>query len=104
MSTAQADIHPIDSGTGRRPDVEAWLAERHVPYTFDPALEVGSVDQVASLANQARLEPLDPDVVERYAADMARGDHFPPVLARQQGKKIVLLGGNHRLAAARDAG
>lgn len=87
-------------GDMRRADIEAWLDERHVPWTYDPKLPVGDVDQVASLGNQARLEPLSEEVVDRYQADMERGDQFPPIVARRHGKRLILIGGNHRLAAA----
>src|SRR5581483_3390576 len=44
---------------------------------------------------------LDADVVERYAADMERGDRFPPLLAlARPRRKPMLLGGNHRYTAA----
>jgi uncharacterized ParB-like nuclease family protein len=92
----------VDEVTAR-PDIEAWLTECRVAWEFDPALPVDTVDQVGSLANQARLEPLDADVVDRYAADMERGDQFPPVIVRRQGKRLILLGGNHRLAGAKQA-
>lgn len=89
--------------TARRADVEAWLDERHVQWEFVEALPVDQIDQVASLGNQARLEPLSEEVVDRYAADMERGDKFPPIVARRHGRRLVLVGGNHRTAAARRA-
>lgn len=99
--TAIATVTPIDAERLRDPRTEAWLDERYAAWTFDPALALDAVDQAGSLANQARLESLDDEVVDRYAADMDRGDTFPPVLARRRGKrKVLLLGGNHRFAAA----
>lgn len=64
------------------------------------------INEAASLRNQARIgEPLDADTVERYTIDMRSGAVFPPVLARRRGRgKLVLLGGNHRFAAARASG
>lgn len=89
---------------GHHPEIEAWLAARHVTWLYDPALAVKAVDAIASLANQARLEPLDEEVVDRYSADMARGDVFPPIIANRvrtkRSERLVLIGGNHRLAAA----
>lgn len=86
------------------PDIEAWLDERHVAYEFHPALSVSDVDAGASLANQARLEALNEEVVDRYAADMERGDHFPPIIVNKvrgrRATRLVLIGGNHRLTAA----
>lgn len=98
-----------ETGAGRRSaEVEAWLDERRVPWVFEPALPMASIDRVASLANQARLEPLNAEVVERYAADMERGDLFPPIVVRRvasrRAERLVVLGGNHRTAAAGQAG
>jgi ParB-like chromosome segregation protein Spo0J len=90
----------------RRPDVEAWLTERAVDWKFEPDFPLERIDQKLSLANQARLEPLDHEVVDRYASDMKRGDKFPPLLVLDPGGKGKkrLLGGNHRLFAHRIAG
>jgi hypothetical protein len=89
----------------RHPDIEKWLTDRHVTFEHQPAMPLGDVDQVASLANQARLEPLDPEVVDRYAADMRRGDTFPPIVVlRRPRKGHVIVGGNHRWHAAKEAG
>jgi hypothetical protein len=86
------------------PDIEAWLDDRRVHWTFVPELAVDSIDAAASLANQARLEPLNEEVVDRYAADMERGDRFPPIIVNRvvtrRGERLVLVGGNHRLAGA----
>lgn len=95
----------IEESVGtRRPEIEAWLDERKVTWVFEEALPVADIDRVASLANQARLEPLDEDVVDRYAADMERGDVFPPIVVRRDRKRLVLIGGNHRVTAAGRAG
>lgn len=76
-------------------------------WDFDPALEVAAIDKERSLANQARLEPLNVSVVERYAEDMAGGDEFPAIVVERQraarGQRLVVIGGNHRAAAARIA-
>lgn len=94
---------------GRRPEIEAWLDVHGVAWEFDPVMPVESIDFDASLANQARLEALDEEAVERYSADMERGDVFPAVIIRRVGKagarteKRILVGGNHRTAAARRA-
>jgi hypothetical protein len=85
----------------RDPRTEAWLDERRVQWTFDPAFDLAGIDVAASLANQARLEALDSDVVDRYAADMERGDQFPPLLLQtRKRRRPMVLGGNHRRAAA----
>lgn len=88
----------------RDPAIESWLTERHVTFDFDPGLALDAIDQTASLANQARLEPLDTEVVDRYSADMRRGDTFPPIVVLRRARKgHVIIGGNHRWHAARAA-
>lgn len=91
----------------RRADIEAWLTERAVDWRFEPELPIIRINEKLSLANQARLEPLNQEVVDRYTADLERGDVFPPVLALETGNaraKVRLLGGNHRLRAHTKAG
>lgn len=93
---------------GRDLVLEHWLDDHHVQWTYDPALDLATVDVTKSLANQARVsEPLIEDVVDRYRADYERGDRFPPIIVRRtspRAKKVVVLGGNHRRAGAAAAG
>ncbi len=98
MTTATVtELHPPAGD----PATETWLTELGVTWRYEPALALDRIDHARSLANQARLEAIDGDVVDRYAADMARGDTFPPLLAHQTSRraKLTLLGGNHRHAA-----
>lgn len=88
----------------RQPSTERWLDDLGAAWTFDPDLPLARVDLTASLANQVRHVPLVAEVVDRYAADMARGDQFPPVLVAAEGEKVALLGGNHRHAAKSQIG
>lgn len=87
--------------------LERILAERCEVWEFIPELDLDKLDTAASLANQARLESLNEEAVERYTADMERGDVFPPILVHRRktrrGEKLIVLGGNHRCAAARKA-
>lgn len=91
---------------GRSPELEGWLEERGVSFTFVEALPLEQIDRASSLANQARLEPLSEDVVDRYAADMSRGDDFPPIVVyrRPRARRYILIGGNHRTASADRSG
>lgn len=95
------DATTLPRHSARRDDIESYLDDLGVRWTFEPDLRLAKVDQATSLANQARTEPLDPDVVERYAADMACGAQFPPLLVMDPGRDqpMYLLGGNHRFAA-----
>lgn len=86
---------------------EQWLDDLAVPFVYEPELALDRIDVAKSLSNQARIgEPVVADVVERYTAAYENGDEFPPLLARRTSPraKLVLLGGNHRHAAARAAG
>jgi ParB-like chromosome segregation protein Spo0J len=87
----------------RQPDVEEWLGDIETRWRYEVELDLKLVDEKASLRNQARIEPLDPDVVERYEADMRRGDYFPPIIVREKNSRLVVLGGNHRYTAAKRA-
>jgi hypothetical protein len=44
------------------------------------------------------------DVIDDYAADMRRGDHFPPVTVFYDGEDYWVADGHHRVHAARQAG
>ena len=87
----------------RRPDLETWMADQHIAWSYEPA-DLAGLDMAASLLHQARVEPLNGDVVDRYAADMARGDVFPAILVVRHPDGDVVIGGNHRVAGARRAG
>ena len=89
----------------RRADTEAWLDSIGASWTFDPDFELERIDAAMSLANQVRHEPLNEDVVARYAEAMGRDDVFPPLLVSPtSAKAVAILGGNHRFAAARTRG
>lgn len=108
MTPAELQVVPDEPPTYVRDEVlERILEERCSVWEFVPELELDTLDVAASLANQARLESLNEEAVERYQADMERGDIFPPILVHRRktkrGEKLVILGGNHRTAAARKA-
>lgn len=86
------------------PAVEQMLTELGVTeFAYVDSLDLDRIDQRASMRNQARLEAINPDVVERYVDDMRAGAVFPPIVVRSKGDRFVVLGGNHRQTAARKA-
>lgn len=87
----------------RRPDLETRLDDLNVAWEYR-TVDLDHIDVDESTAHQYRLQVVDQAAVDRYAADMARGDDFPAVLARQIRGKLVLLGGMHRTRAAHQAG
>jgi ParB-like chromosome segregation protein Spo0J len=89
--------------THRRPDLEAHLDDLGIPWTLEE-VQVADVDRPSSRSQQYRIEVVNQPTVDQYAADMARGDTFPAIIARRVGAKLVLLGGMHRHAAALAAG
>lgn len=99
MTTTTTDLHPA-----RDLATERWLDSHHATWTFEADLPIEKIDTAKSRANQARVDkPIIDDVLERYVHDWARGDIFPAVIAHRPStaaRKYVLLGGNHRHAAA----
>lgn len=90
---------------------EAWLQRENVSWAYLPSVAVDSLDLKASLRLQARLDAkLTPDKVERYAAEMREQGFydFPAVIlcypSERTDGKAHLITGNHRAAAAVQAG
>lgn len=93
--------------SARSPKLERWLDELGASWVFDPDLPLNRINRARSMANQVRHVALDPDVVDRYAADMIRGDQFPALIVTPNDPDLgdfALLGGNHRFAGADRAG
>lgn len=91
--------------TNQRPDIEEYLTKRGVEWEFVSELSPARFDKERSLKNQARLgAPLNAGTVKRYSDAVENGDRFPPVLAHEDRGKLLILDGNHRLAAHADAG
>lgn len=86
------------------------LTRHQVDYEHHPQLDLRRIDLIASITNQVRTEPIDPDTVDRYVAALNDGATFPPILVRHipatgKGKpQLVILGGNHRARAHIDHG
>lgn len=90
--------------TDRIPELEAWLDCHQIRWDLT-TVAVDDLDTVAGLTNQARPDqPLDTATVERYAADLAAGDQFPPIVVHDTNDGLDPVGGNHRITAARIAG
>lgn len=88
----------------RLPDLEARFDALGVEWTLTPDFDTTVIDLDASAAEQYRLQTIDDATVDRYATDMARGDTFPPVIVRQLARRMVIVGGMHRVHAAVRAG
>ena len=57
------------------------------------------INDALSKRNQARSEPIIPELVERYTRDAIDGAKFPPLLLANDGARIYTLDGNNRRAA-----
>jgi hypothetical protein len=80
--------------------IEAWLDRHGVTWDFHADLPLAKIDRAASKTNQARLEALNEETLDRYQADMERGDRFPPIVVRRRARSMVVIGGNHRVMSA----
>lgn len=88
----------------QREDIEGWLQEKDVIWTFVPDVDLEEFDLNRSLRNQARInQVLSPERLETYTEAMKRGDKFPAVIAYKVDGKYVAIDGNHRLHAAKNA-
>lgn len=91
--------------------IEQLLNDRDCTWEHQPALELRSIDLVASITNQSRFEPIDQPTVDRYVAALEDGAEFPPIIVRRipaasvkAKDRLVIAGGNHRARAHIDAG
>jgi len=93
------------SEANRRPDIEEWLNSYHVDWVYVPEATMADIDDVRSLRNQARLEPLDEGTIERYVIAWGTGAKFPPVVTNVgRGAKQTMISGNHRHVSGLKAG
>lgn len=79
--------------------MEEWIASHGAGFSLQ-TIRLSDINQEASLANQARFQALDTEVVLNYAAAMERGDRFPPIVVHAVRGELVVVDGNHRVAAA----
>lgn len=84
--------------------VEDWLKKRGVAYKGPMATPLDLINERKSQTNQARPEAIVQEVVDRYAVAMKAGDSFPPIVGYIVAGKVVVIDGNHRVAAAKKAG
>lgn len=89
----------------RSNSVETWLDREGVAYGYVASLALTGFDDKSSLTNQARIGvTLMPELVESYAIAMLDGNEFPAVVCYKGSKGYIVIDGNHRIAAAREAG
>lgn len=86
-------------------DIEKWLDDHAVGYVYDQDTPIAAFDEDKSLKNQARLNPVEEAVIERYVTAWRNGAKFPPVVAHNLGGgPLIIVDGNHRLVSAKKAG
>lgn len=85
------------------PRVEQWLTREEVDWHWEKAIPLSRVDLEASLKNQARLRvSLIPEHVDELSISVQEGVQLPdPVGYYNKDGRIVIISGNHRIAAYR---
>jgi hypothetical protein len=82
------------------PSHEQALARAGLDIVYDPAVPLERINVTRGKQMQARLEPLDPDLIDRYAEMFNDGGEPPPLLLWKHGRGLLVpLDGNQRLAA-----
>ena len=94
------------AGENRNQQTENWLDERGLKggYAYEQDMPLSAFDFEESQRNQARNKAIDPDLKDRYVIAWKNGETFPPVIAHNLNGKLIIVDGNHRLAAAEEAG
>lgn len=79
---------------------ETVLEKRHVGYRYEEYVPLDRINASKGMKNQARLEPIDKDLVTHYAQLMKEGHEFPALVLWRPGQGMYIpVDGNHRLAA-----
>lgn len=90
----------------RDPRFENWLNSQAVAFVYEPNVPIEKINAEASLRNQARLslERLNESRVNLMALAIINGAELPAVIATEGRSGYLLIDGNHRLAATKQAG
>lgn len=89
----------------KHPETERVI-ERFAPnatYTYEPAIPLDSLNISNVVKQNIRPNGLDEDKVEQYAEAMKSGDEFPAITIYPTKKGYEVLGGMHRIEAAKRA-
>jgi ParB-like chromosome segregation protein Spo0J len=83
--------------------IEKEIKERmgdHVSWKFVETVRLDEIDIAKSKGNQARPGiPIDEEIVTTYRTNLLSRP-YPPIVAREVGDELLVLDGNHRVAAA----
>lgn len=84
----------------RQPNYEQALTKCGVQWEYVEAVPLERINTTRGKLMQARLVPIDPDLVDKYAEMLGDGFTPPPLLLWKHGKSLLIpLDGNQRLAA-----
>lgn len=85
----------------RSVEVEKWIDGYGVQHELILDVSIaGGIDVDTSQHNQGRFTALDPEVVDRYTANLLDGQTLPPIVTyRARDGRLVTIDGNHRVAA-----
>lgn len=92
--------------SGENSRTEKWLKMVGLAFALHKAEPLGNFDLPAGWIEQSRPadKKPDPDLVAQYGVAMLDGDEFPAVIAYRGRTALIPICGNHRLAAAVEAG
>lgn len=80
-----------------------WL-DSHGADHLKTTIALHEIDDRASLRNQARFQALDERLVVTYSEAFGNNAQFPPIVVARAAHGLLVIDGNHRVAAARLAG
>ena len=84
----------------RQMNYEQALTKLGVKWEYADKVPVDSINATRGLQMQARLQPLDHNLIDTYAAMLVDGYEPPPLLLWKHGKSMLIpLDGNQRIAA-----
>ena len=85
--------------------IAEWLTEKGVAFSKVETLLIAEIDIKESLKNQARLASgaINKDQMEVYHTALTNGDLFPPIVVMKRADKYIIIDGNNRIAAAKQA-
>jgi len=87
------------------PSEESYLNLARVPWRYEPAIPLTQIDVGRSRSNEGRPnQKLDKDRALTMAVQFLDGARFPAILVYAAAGKFVIVDGNHRDAALREAG
>lgn len=88
----------------RNPTYEQVLTKAGIEWEYREAVPVDQINHTRGKQMQARLQPLDPELINEYEQMLRDGYEPPPLLLHKHGRSLLVpLDGNQRIAANQQA-